>query len=327
MRQPGNQSSTAGPNKTNVVPIPHLEMPEPDVLPPINPLVNKAAGIVHFLQNFMSARGDFYILLRDHSPLHAITVTNMSMDFAKTKQGLFLLLIFHNISYGPQAFLQCLEDRRVVCDFIALILLYLTYSAQMWFNSLEEWNEYEQFLRAYFAVKAKRTFGNNSERFFCDYSVLGQYIEGRKLENAVSIWSKIQAENWPPVGTSTFPITFKAMLDWVNKPSTLIYSIAGFGLLSRYLWVTDLYTAGLVRPPSIEEMGDIITMLNRGAVAGQHRLEYLPSKGGNVIAVFNAFYADEYSVLISDEVQNMPWNTIVGEHTLCKYVRMAKRNV
>lgn len=110
-----------------------------------------------------------------------------------------------------------------------------------------------------------------------------------------------------------------------EKPNLL----PAMGDLSIYLFVADLYAAGLLTLPTPEDLGVMIAALNSGAIKGLKALGYLPADfrlivttRPAVIAAFQEFYQDVEQMLTAEERENMPWNPIVAEHSLCKLTRM-----
>ena len=105
--------------------------------------------------------------------------------------------------------------------------------------------------------------------------------------------------------------------------------LPAMGDLSIYLFVADLYAAGLLMSPTPEDLGIILASLKSGAVKGLKALGYLPATFKPIIttrpmivAAFQEFYRDVDQTLTAEEQENMPWNPVVTEHSLCKFSRM-----
>lgn len=102
------------------------------------------------------------------------------------------------------------------------------------------------------------------------------------------------------------------------------------GNLNMYLIVANMYPAGLVQLLTFENMGAILCILKAGGIKGLSHLGYLSTFSKptvhQAVSAFQKYYEDVKSWLTPDEVQNLPWNTIVAEHTLCKYSRMFKKD-
>ena len=125
------------------------------------------------------------------------------------------------------------------------------------------------------------------------------------------------------------PVPFNMAWKWINDQKQK-YSLPGCGPLGMYMLIADMHAAGLVSAPLTENMGSVLLQLNAGGLKGLRLLKYLPRNGGsssqNVSAAFKKFYDDVHDALTPEERVDFSWNTVVAEHTLCKYLRMTNKS-
>ena len=116
-----------------------------------------------------------------------------------------------------------------------------------------------------------------------------------------------------------------------NKRNPLEYNtFYQVGLLARLLIAGDLAYAGVIPKPTIEEMGRMIALVNKGALTGLARLGLLnlPKKGtklskDEVTVAFKVVYEYLSNNLTQEEQDIMGIDTIVIEHSLCKLTRVS----
>ena len=116
-----------------------------------------------------------------------------------------------------------------------------------------------------------------------------------------------------------------------NKQKPLEYNtFYQVGLLARLLIAGDLAYAGVIPKPTVEEMGRMIALVNKGALAGLARLGLLnlPKKGtklskDEVTVAFKVVYEYLTKNLTQEEQDNMGIDTLVIEHSLCKLTRVS----
>ncbi|KAI0750357.1 hypothetical protein BC629DRAFT_1231353 [Irpex lacteus] len=251
-------------------------------------------------QQLMFSRPDYYLPLREIAPCRRIQQSSLSRAFAKTRAGLFSLQVFRFVFYNSQAFSTCPPEIRKVE-----------------FKTLEEFNQYLETLRTHFR--------RDDDAFFCDKQALGQTITQRSTSRAADYWTLSNRADftWPP--SRGFMTTWedlhilKRSLGEENK-----HLWAGVGPLSTYLFVADMHFAGLLDAPEIDDIGNIIASLQKGAMAGLRKLKYLEEVAtrAQVVAAFRQFYEDVEGSLTPQQQEQFSWSPIVAEHTLCKYSRM-----
>lgn len=202
---------------------------------------------------------------------------------------------------------------------------------------MEHWRSYRAELKAHFSHSEnipheyrRRGLPNN---FFCNANAYGQYLKDRNEDQDGKFWELSQTIVWPDPSWPDFPVPFMTLWNWLDEVKRKYPHLClSMGKLSRYLLVADMHAAGLVQAPSIEDSGSIINYLNTGAVKGLVMLGYLSGNltvNGHtkqiVTAAFAQFFTEVEQSLTVTEQAEMPWNTIVAEHTLCKFTRMRKK--
>lgn len=103
------------------------------------------------------------------------------------------------------------------------------------------------------------------------------------------------------------------------------------GTLNIYLLIADMYAAGLVTAPTFDDMDAVLCALNAGGLKGLQVLGYLFGSSKPTVSdassAFKAFYKDIESQLKPNEIQTLPWNTVIAEHSLCKCYCMFNRSL
>lgn len=219
-----------------------------------------------------------------------------------TVPGLFSLFVFRNILFNTR-YLQSekinKKDRRVI------------------FRNAKDFIEHTHAIAKAYKLKDR-------ERFFCNQQALSQQcIKGRKTTTATQFWKlakEIKLKN-----STERPASFEDTRTTLEKAAEA-EGIAGFGKLSRFLTLADMCVTGLVEKPSVEEMGQCIHRLGAGGISGLKLLGYL-DKGQKhtqqeVVNAFREYYEGVSDELSAQEKKTMGWDTIVGEHTLCKVKRL-----
>ena len=103
------------------------------------------------------------------------------------------------------------------------------------------------------------------------------------------------------------------------------------GPLTRLLIAGDLVYAGIIAPPTVEEMGSLIASLSKGALHGLIALNLLrPAEKGDdlytekVTDAFATLYTHLEGSLESEQWKKMGMDVLVLEHSLCKFKRLKK---
>ncbi|KAI0340232.1 hypothetical protein BDW22DRAFT_1431254 [Trametopsis cervina] len=239
---------------------------------------------------------DFLLPLRESAPSRYLISTTFDPTFARTRNGLFSILLFRCISWNSDAFRQCpAEIRRVQ------------------FTSCAEWVEYRHVLLSH--------FGPQHTDFYCNSRAFGQPVQQRVAQIHEMLWNTSHTCDWPE--PSQFPVSFKKMTELLRAAKDK-HGIPGLGALGLYLLAGDLHMHGVCDAPSVEEVGHRIVTINAGGMAGLKLLDYCSGTHGRLDAVdaFRRFYSDVLEDLTESQRVSYGWGTIVAEHLLCKIVRM-----
>ncbi|KAI1783361.1 hypothetical protein LXA43DRAFT_1067728 [Ganoderma leucocontextum] len=97
------------------------------------------------------------------------------------------------------------------------------------------------------------------------------------------------------------------------------------GPLTAYLITCDLVYAGLVVPPTLEQVARIVHCNNKGALGGLVLSNQIDSRRASLQDVVAAFYRIHY--YLSDNLSSadqvlVRFDPIMVEHTLCKFFRL-----
>lgn len=253
-------------------------------------------------QRALYSQGDFLLPIRELAPSRAIMNTGLDQSFAETRAGLFSLQLFRFIHFNSVAFRDCSATLRKV--------------------KFENLAEYEAYLHA-----VRLEFPNAEPSCFCNSRAHGNPVAERTIDRYSDYWlvSRRDDLTWPPnrnfATTYAFYNTYNPT---VVRDGETIRLWAGVGPLTRYLFVADLYAAGLLDAPTVADIAAVAAALRKGAMRGLNLTGFLPDGGTGMRAreAFHAFYAAVSDALSAEQVVNFQWNPITAEHTLCKLSRM-----
>ena len=296
-------------------------------VPPPNPLSP--------LQRLVLSNPDFYLPQREHAPSRVAVKGPFSQIDMSSRSGLFSELVFRLIAFNTRALRETAPDTRTVI-----------------FEDIHAWDQY--------LAQLREIHGDREPKFFCDPNAFGrQWQGGRVVENASLYWETTSGGDWEKLFPNGAPAVFEECFaalenmsyqgpnDVTKKSPPLIR-----GVLSRYLICTDLVYAGAISIPSVDEIAAFIYSLNSGAVKGLRFLGYCPMEqlediacGGEgkalrpetknphkaspptheeVLMGFRNFYSDVDASLSPEEKNDMGWDVLMAEHTLCKISRLKK---
>lgn len=176
-----------------------------------------------------------------------------------------------------------------------------------------------------------RTALRKPEKYFCDQRAYGTLNPSRSTDLAHNYWDSLKGGVWENlVGTSgqiPFMDCWQFFLSGRKPPL-----FPQLGLLAAYLLTADLFYAGVVVEPTMEEMAVIIREMNKGAVAALERLRLIAprpplkrSKGKcdkEECRLAFKFITSRIKTLLPAELHSslvVDW--IMVEHTLCKFSR------
>lgn len=251
-------------------------------------------------QTFILQKPDYYLPLRELAPGRATMRTHLSTWFAQTRAGFFSLQVFRFIHFNTEAFRQCPPHLRQVA-----------------FHSLAEYEQYLEDLRHHFP-------GRN-ESFFCDPKSLGNPIAGRTTERASDYWEVAMAASFPWPPARQFAAAHNGVrLFKRSLPASEKHLWAGVGDLSMFMLVLDMHFAGLIDAPTLDDITDVVSTLQKGASFGLRDLGYVnatPTRA-EIAAAFQQFFYDIDTILTDEQQSAIGWSPVVAEHTLCKFSRM-----
>lgn len=252
---------------------------------------------------------DFLLPQREWSPSRRAVKGAFTVLFCKTVEGLFSLFISRLVTYNTNALRQMPVAERIAA-----------------FQDLESWEMYISVVKTHFP--------NEVPNFYCNRNAFGRQTHiTRVLENAPVYWKAAKSSDWSSFTRAT-PVPFNACIKLLHKlrllPTMVLEGgsnrVPLLGPLAQYLISTDLVYAGVVSMPSVEEIAQRIFSLKAGGLNGLKMLGYCPksSSARQVIAGFKQFYEDTGSRLSIQEKEEMGWDVIMAEHTLCKITRLKK---
>ncbi|KAI0091806.1 hypothetical protein BDY19DRAFT_991480 [Irpex rosettiformis] len=261
-------------------------------------------------QHLVLSNTDFYMPLREMARSRRIMGDMLSTDLAGSRAGLFSLQVFRFIHFNTEAFILCPDD---LC--------------KVYFESEAEYKGYLDDLVSRFPMKP--------DGFFCNKKAFGTTIFSRTHDRYSDYWEASQHEDitWPP--PRDFATAWKSLRESKNKFAQARKDNAndrdlweGVGTLCLYMFLADLHAVGLVDSPTTTQVAKIVAELRAGGVSGLEAMGYLDgSHGGKrVEQAFAKFYGDVSGSLSEEQVQRLQWNPITAEHTLCKMLRMLKRD-
>ncbi|KAF8949810.1 hypothetical protein BDZ97DRAFT_1934993 [Flammula alnicola] len=130
---------------------------------------------------------------------------------------------------------------------------------------------------------ACRDTGRRDPQYFCNPSAYGRYNPRRSTSFVDDYWKLLQIHRWPALddaGLIPFMVCFRFF-----KPANKKSRFPEIGDLTAYLLTADYVYAGVVAKPTLEEMGTIIHIINKGAVKALETVGLLSTRlttqGGN----------------------------------------------
>lgn len=261
------------------------------------------------LQKRIAAKTDLLQPLREEgvsrTRINGRNGENLSATHACTRAGFFSLLVFRNILYNT----PYLHNTSPVKDIRVL------------FKTPADFFKHLDAIRTKHGIKSK-----NEESYFCNKQALSQQpIGGRSTATATKFWKL--AASISLTGLSRQPAKFEDMRIQLDASAEAV-KIRGFGKLSRFLTLVDMCATGIVEKPSVDEMGRCIYRLGAGAKSGLILLGYLDNTGGkptqdDVVQAFKCYYDAAHDITTSEDGRDIQgWDTLVGEHSLCKIKRL-----
>ncbi|KAI0666354.1 hypothetical protein C8Q78DRAFT_994787 [Trametes maxima] len=192
------------------------------------------------------------------------------------------------------------------------------------FRNYDHWQETYKRICADPQIAA---FNQDKDRYFCNARAYGQATT-RSTENAQAYFEGEPA--WLEMFKSKEPgwrmpyIEAYRFTQHVQRGHKILPQL---GPLTGMLITADLVYAGKVAMPSVEEMGEMVHLLDRGASACLHffRLLDKSSNKETVQFVFTSLYDKVYASFTEAERSAMTFDPIMFEHCLCKYQRCVEK--
>ncbi|KAI0084162.1 hypothetical protein BDY19DRAFT_997882 [Irpex rosettiformis] len=256
-------------------------------------------GELSSAQTFILDKPDFLLPLREEATSRFIMRQHLHHDFALSRAGFFSLQVFRFIHFNSRAFEQCPDDYR-----------------QVEFSSAQEYDEYLANLRNHFPHK--------TDSFFCDPRAFGQCIKERTASRFTDYWIVSQSADykWPP--SRVFSEAWKEMKTFKknsNKSGNSVWK--GMGELSLYMLIADLHYADIVDAPTPQDVACAVSAIRKGGFFGLEKLGYVTERASKtaIEKAFVQFYEDITERLSEEQRARFKWDSIVAEHTLCKFSR------
>ncbi|KIY61680.1 hypothetical protein CYLTODRAFT_447602 [Cylindrobasidium torrendii FP15055 ss-10] len=153
------------------------------------------------------------------------------------------------------------------------------------------------------------------ERYFCHPAAYGR-TAGRTTSNAKQFWEaspRLLLKVKQNIGFFPFIKSVAASRDYPT-----------FGKLCAYLLAVDLVYAGVMKQPTIEELGSVVAWLDMGAAAVLKRFGCPAGKiKEGFVALFN--YLERDGLALGERSQMSPILMFDVEHGLCKYGRFYEK--
>ncbi|KAF8171682.1 hypothetical protein BJ912DRAFT_860433, partial [Pholiota molesta] len=251
------------------------------------------------LQRKVLSNPDYFLPVREHAPSRLRILLAPEGPFSGAHKGnrrgvLFSALVFRGITFDTPALKSTAHSH--------------------FFANLAEWNQFH-------SAHARELSGAARERPF------GR-THGRSTANAAQFW-----------GASAILLAFLAtpdlkryphgprFLDVVKHIATATHrkktAYPTFGRLVAYLVAVDLAYAGEIPAPTLDEMGDVIEYIDKGAVGGLRVLQLFHGKGPDGAGqVFKHVFRYLDTALTETQKTEMRFDVFMVEHGLCKVKRL-----
>jgi hypothetical protein len=252
---------------------------------------------------------DFYLPFRRHAPSLAngrhMVYANIDRFKSDDGVGFFNVLAFRGVFFGS-TFAQSNHYR--------------------WFESLEDWERFHN-------IENLKAGKPQEEKYYVNKKCYGQPQKGRALTLLPRYWEL--RKEWNKIFNKPAKPTISQVFKWLTSrrkddsadaevvEGTLFGNI---GELSALLICGDLAEAGIMPIPSADEMARLIVKLGKGAKKGMEQTGLI-RVGCSKKEFCNAFVSLDLALqheLRVDEKEDMGYNVIMLEHTLCKIARLSR---
>lgn len=248
---------------------------------------------------------DKLIPFRERAPSRTLMQQDLSpfsQSMARTRKGLFSALSWRGITYHTTF---SLETSPV-------------------FDDIDDWNARLIAMEH----RPNELSLSNPESYFCDMAAYGRSNPHRKVELADAYWEASDSTVWTAMtGSGVIPFAEGYKFFTSTRPNRF----AQIGTLAGYLLTADFVYAGVIAKPTLDEIGDMVYVINKGAVAGLVKLgliQTLPAKRGfrkgnkeEYKDAIKCVYSYLSTHLSKEKKGRMGLDTIMVEHLLCKFHR------
>ncbi|KAF8972601.1 hypothetical protein BDZ97DRAFT_1913105 [Flammula alnicola] len=252
------------------------------------------------LYQALHARPDYYIPFREHAP----TRDHMrdpggpfGPSHLRTTEGLFSAIVGRAITFGTG----------------------FSRTGKTLFTSANDFHA------------ACGEMGDQDDRFFCDPAAYGRHNHKKTTDLADIYWSQLQQYQWPGLscdGQIPFMECFRFF-----KPPCGPARFPELGNLAAYLLTADYVYAEAVCPPTEDEMGHMVQLLNKGATNALEFMGFIPARRTNpsgskvkpsvrsCVDGFHRAVTEIAGCIDESEHTTVGVDYIMAEHTLCKFTR------
>jgi hypothetical protein len=256
----------------------------------------------------MYQHSDYLLPLRELAWSRRVVNAKLNPTFAATRAGLFSMQVFRFIHFNSDAFAQH-ENPKIE------------------FESPASYLEYMETLIA--------KYPNKPSSFFCNKKAFGQTIKERTWQRYQDYWAVAHSDAfvWPP--ERAFKTTWKNLNNFKDMSVQLVAHDGGLaqwrgvGKLNLYMLAVDMCAAGLVDPPTVDDVAEVVAALKMGAMQGLVAGSYCVQRCSHLAVrlAFVEFYHNMTDRLTADQTNRFGWSPIVAEHLLCKFVHLLNKEV
>lgn len=258
----------------------------------------------------MIANPDQFLPFREHAPSR-IRFKSPDGPFhesvVRTRSGLFSALIWRGITFTAPFSLE----RKMV------------------FRNLQEFQE----------EVSEVGHSQSDSGYTCNQRAYGIYNKFRSPELAKDYWEATGKHNWSSfVKNHTVPFT--DCYQQFFRPGKAPVRFPQIGPLAAYLLTADYVYAGVVDPPTLDEISDVVRCINRGAASCLEHLGLIGPRVKNKRSqgysmpneaecrgAIRKIHQVLTSVISIEEQQYLPVDGILVEHISCKFSRCVGKGI
>ena len=257
--------------------------------------------------NKVNSDHDFYLPFRQHAPSLANARREIYADKERLAHdnsiGFFNILAFRGVFFGSP-FARSDHFR--------------------WFESLDDWTNFHDANKA-----VVKSVGPNETEYYVKRNCYGRTQKERSIDLLSKYWE--QRTRWNDLFHKPTMPSVKEVYEWLSRSLTKGHTtqFRNIGSLTAFLICGDLVEAGILSMPSSNEIGQLISSINKGAVAGMQLFD-LVAEGAPSEEILQAFISLDAALereLLMEEKRDMGYNVIMLEHALCKMNRLIMRGI